>query len=277
MMKKTRGDRFWRRVDKKGPIHPVLGTPCWLWGMSHHSGYGRFSFREGGVNRQVYAHRYAWEIIRGPIPARMIVRHRCDQGSCVNPDHLILGTQRDNVQDAIDRGRFKPSEGEWNPFSKLTELQVVAIRKRRATGEKLRSIAEEFGVSESTIMDIARGLSWKHAGGPISPKKTAAQYHAKLTTDQVEELCRRYLAGESPAKLAQELQVSHPHVHALLRRNKIELRHVGQPAKLSPEHRNKIRKLYKPGKISMRDIAKRFGISEGLVFRAIHVQYLDDA
>lgn len=274
---KSTADRFWVKVTKDGPIHHVLGTPCWDWRSSGHSGYGRFQFRVNGKTIYVYAHRYAWELTYGPVPEGKRVRHRCDRGSCVNPDHLVLGTQKDNVQDAIDRKRFNPSRGEWNPCSKLTDAQVIEIRERRAAGETLRALAEEFGCSEGNIMDIVRGLSWKHIGGPISPKKTMAEYKAKLDTSQIRELCRRYAAGESPSRLAEEFGVSHPHVHSLLRRNRIERRRVGQPAKLTPAQRRKIRKMYKPGKISMRAVAEQLGISEGLVFQAIHRQYLDDA
>lgn len=257
-------------------MHPVLGTSCWAWGLGHSSGYGKFTFRVNGRDRVVYAHRYAWELINGPIPPHLVVRHRCDNGPCVNPDHLVLGTQRDNIQDSIDRKRFNPCEGEWNPFSKLTDLQVIEIRKRRASGEKLAPLASEFGVSTQTIMGIARGLMWRHVGGPIVPKQVPADYMMRLTTEEITDLCRKYEAGTRASVLAIEFKVSHAHVHALLRRNGIPRRRVGHPSKTTPEQRRNMRAMYRPGLVSMADVAKSFGVGTALVFRVIHTEYLDD-
>lgn len=77
---------------------------CWEWTASRHPrmGYGRFG---DGHRRIVYAHRYMWELARGPIPHGMNVLHRCDNGPCVRPSHLFLGTQRDNIADVIAKGR----------------------------------------------------------------------------------------------------------------------------------------------------------------------------
>lgn len=82
---------------------PIGG--CWLWMRSTGNyGYGQFALTP---QRQVRAHRYSYEARHGPIPAGMVVCHRCDNPCCVNPEHLFLGTQRDNIQDCIQKGRFK--------------------------------------------------------------------------------------------------------------------------------------------------------------------------
>ena len=100
-------ERFLSRVDKNGPIHPILGTRCWLWKRTHTGrGYGSFAYTNGG--RMGYAHRFAWEMIHGPIPGKLYVLHHCDNVGCCNPDHLFVGTQLDNIRDCIAKGRFKP-------------------------------------------------------------------------------------------------------------------------------------------------------------------------
>ena len=97
----TNGDvetRFWPKV-KKG-----LGKDCWIW-LAGKSSAGYGSFRTDAW-KHVYAHRLSWELMRGPIPDGLLVLHHCDNPSCVNPDHLFLGTNRDNVLDALKKGRL---------------------------------------------------------------------------------------------------------------------------------------------------------------------------
>ena len=94
-----RGDpkNFWKRV--------VMGTGCWEWAGKRTSlGYGRLKVGP----RYWYAHRRAWVLAKGPIPSGMRVCHRCDNPSCVRPDHLWLGTQTDNVRDMMTKGRHNP-------------------------------------------------------------------------------------------------------------------------------------------------------------------------
>lgn len=101
---------FWSQVDKNGPAHPVLGTPCWTWiGGSHAEfGYGLIRWRNapGHENRPLLrAHRVAWEIAEGPVPDGLHVLHRCDNPPCVCPAHLFLGTDADNTADMMAKGR----------------------------------------------------------------------------------------------------------------------------------------------------------------------------
>jgi hypothetical protein len=121
--------------------------------------------------------RYIYEIHHGPIPKGLMVRHKCDNPACINPDHLEIGTAYDNVHDMIDRGRAKhgntpppPSIGSKNKIAKLNEQKVVDILKRLEKGESQASIARDYGVNRVRICEIAKGKSWKHVKLPtITP------------------------------------------------------------------------------------------------------------
>jgi hypothetical protein len=103
-MRKALAERFWEKVDKGGPEHPVLKTRCWIWvACRTDEGYGRIIIR-GWVAK---AHRVAWELANGPIRAGLLVCHRCDNPPCCNPAHLFEGTGLDNSRDMVAKGRGK--------------------------------------------------------------------------------------------------------------------------------------------------------------------------
>ncbi len=150
-------DRFWSKV------HPEALSGCWLWhgGVNEH-GYGIFG-RGLRVDGVVKAHRHAYTLAHGPIPPGLVVRHRCDVPACVNPDHLEIGTYKDNTRDCIERGRKTAPpvhRGERNVNARLTVERVREIRRRRAAGEKLCAIARDLGVSGSTTGRVASGRAW---------------------------------------------------------------------------------------------------------------------
>lgn len=142
---------FWNRVDKLGPVHPVCGQ-CWTWlGGKNTDGYGNLS--KSKYVGATLAHRVSWIIHNGDIPKDLFVLHKCDNPSCVRPDHLFLGTNSDNIADSKAKGRW--SEGERCPLARLTQKQVDDIRTRYRRGLG-RVLAEEFGVSRMTISLIIR-------------------------------------------------------------------------------------------------------------------------
>lgn len=109
------------------------------------------------------AHRVSWMLANGPIPAGMVVCHRCDNPPCVNPDHLFLGTQIDNMRDRSKKGRGNHRKGSRHGRAKLTEQDVRVIRSRYATGDwKQSDLAAEYGVSQPLIGHIVRRVTWRH-------------------------------------------------------------------------------------------------------------------
>ena len=150
------------RLKLKTRINP--DTSCWEWIASlNTNGYGQF--RINGTTEQ--AHRAAWMIFRGPIPkdhsayGTVNVLHRCDNPLCVNPDHLFLGDQTDNGNDAISNGRWgkRGMTGEKHGRALLTEAQVKLIRSSENSAETL---AAKLKVSKSTILHVRKRRTWKH-------------------------------------------------------------------------------------------------------------------
>ena len=129
---------------------------CWIWrGAVGSDGYGRV--RRRGVTHS--AHRFAWELFKGPIPEGLCVMHRCDRPLCVNPTHLIVGTKADNAQDMLRKGRSGPWE------QKLTYEQVREVRRMLATGTTKAAICERFDICRSTVQDIESGTTWSDPPG----------------------------------------------------------------------------------------------------------------
>lgn len=146
-------ERFWAKVNKQHP------NGCWLWtGYIDHNGVGKFS---GGPREMQIASRASYILHNGPIPKGLVVRHKCDNPACVNPTHLELGTQRDNIRDMIERerGNWRAPKGEERHNAILTEDQVRYIR---SSDERGIDLAERFGVKPTTISAIRVGRLWKH-------------------------------------------------------------------------------------------------------------------
>lgn len=127
-------------------------------GKAPRSHYGVLSV----AGKNVYAHRYAWEKANGPLPAGAVVRHTCDNKFCVNPSHLLIGTQHENVQDAVER--HLNAYGERHGRHRLREAEVVVIKQHLREGRLTqRQIADLYPViTTSAIEGIASGRTWKH-------------------------------------------------------------------------------------------------------------------
>lgn len=134
------------------------GPACFEWPFGR-DGYGYGCTTNNGKKDR--AHRVQWERANGrPVPDGHVVRHSCDNQACINPDHLILGTQADNIGDQATHGR--KAMGSRKGGAKLTEDAVAKARAKRAEGSSLRELSIEFGVHEGTMAQACRGDTWKH-------------------------------------------------------------------------------------------------------------------
>lgn len=134
---------------------------CWNWnGKLDKYGYGRFSV--GVLN--VSAHRASYVFHKGNIPKDLIIMHLCDNRKCVNPHHLLCGTPKQNSRDMVLKKRSARNKGEKNGFSKLTELQVIEIKKMFTQGISPWRIYKKYNVSPKCIYKIKNGQAWSHIG-----------------------------------------------------------------------------------------------------------------
>lgn len=145
---KSTAEQFWEKVDKRS------GTTCWLWaGAITSAGRGNFQGKS--------APRMAWQLENGsPPPPNLYVCHICDNPACVNPHHLFLGTQADNMRDCVRKQRLNPRRGTQHHLAKLTQEQVGAIRRERRAGALQRELASKHGISKSQVGRIVRGQQW---------------------------------------------------------------------------------------------------------------------
>lgn len=140
------------------PIN-VVGD-CWLFTGGSKNGFHGSLYYHG---EPWQAHRLAYTILCSAIPEGMNVLHHCDVGRCVNPTHLFLGTQQDNVTDMIDKGRSNfPQIGSKNGRARLTANDVKAIRRARTNGAFLTELARQYNVTTSTIHKIVNRQLWSH-------------------------------------------------------------------------------------------------------------------
>ena len=157
----TFSDRFWMKVDKRGP------DECWNWiGGLNMTGYGVLRHQE----KNLLAHRVALHLATGAVEintqdrATDLVLHSCDNKRCCNPKHLEPGTPLKNAQDREERSGYVPLRGEQIHGAKLNEEQVIEIR--RNTEASATELAKRFGVTIANISNIRHGIRWKHVVVP---------------------------------------------------------------------------------------------------------------
>ena len=142
-------EKFWKSVKKT--------DACWLWQRTlNNGGYGMMRYGQATL----FAHRLSYELHYGPIPEGLCTLHRCDVRNCIRPDHLFLGTQTDNNADKVAKGR--QLKGESHGGCKLTDAQVLEIRRLSAEGLKGITIAAQFSITPTQASKIIRRIMWKH-------------------------------------------------------------------------------------------------------------------
>lgn len=156
--KKSLEERFWEKVD--------IGSEdeCWMWqAFCHPKGYGKFKMGKSMPNAQ----RVSWFLSYGEIPDGLFVLHKCDNRACVNPKHLFLGTNDDNMKDMARKNRSTKGKafhiGDDHPLSKLSSKKVKDIRKMYASGKfTYFDLAKKYGVAFQTIGNVITRKRWKH-------------------------------------------------------------------------------------------------------------------
>lgn len=170
----TPESRFWKFVNKNGPVCERIGTPCWMWMAGKIKGYGYFWLN----GKTTKAYHFVYKLFNGPIPTGLCILHECDNPSCVNPTHLKTGTQKDNRQDCVRRGRQALGDAHGSKTrpervargcrvrtAVLTDDLVVTIRAIYCRGSKTHDtygLAKKFGVSQATIWRVVNRLTWTH-------------------------------------------------------------------------------------------------------------------
>lgn len=162
-----------------GNAIPVTESGCLIWlGKSHiKHGYSQVTFQ----GQRTLVHRFAWCLTYGDIPQGLHVLHSCDVTSCINPQHLFLGTHQDNMTDMDKKGRrAPPRRGEMNNKNKLTTSQIVEIMNSVETD---LSLSRQYGVSRATIWDIRHRKSWNHIDIPINASNKYYQSRTLIAYD----------------------------------------------------------------------------------------------
>ena len=166
-MKQTTEQRFWSHVRKT--------DTCWLWtGSKRNKGYGAFVWSYRDMVIQGRAHRFSWELVNGKIPKGLCCLHKCDNPSCVRPDHLWIGTKKDNNADMVAKNRHVPggthcgSFGKWkrgacHHNAKLTHEIVYEIRKDHSTGMGYIRLGKKYGISMTCARKVVKNITWSKA------------------------------------------------------------------------------------------------------------------
>lgn len=164
---RSQQERFWKHVRRT--------DGCWNWqGGCSPDGYGKFAVTapRGATPKQKHfrAHRLSYQLLHGYIHADLVVRHDCDNPLCVNPSHLRLGTQRENIQDCIRRGRFPRDHvplasrrrGSSHHAAKITEALAFEIKSLAASGMRQAAIGRLLHVRARLVQQVVSGTTWRH-------------------------------------------------------------------------------------------------------------------
>jgi hypothetical protein len=217
-------ERFWEKVDKQGPTGPHLDTACWIWTASKdRHGYGTIGV---SASRSRRAHRVSWTLEHGPIPLGLHVLHKCHNTSCVNPNHLYLGSSTQNARDRVLSKRVNAVKGEEHPNSILSDSDVKDILRLRSLDTPYKTIAKQYAVSVSTIHGICSGKRWSHLDGfsnhalsiQRGVRSGARHPSSKITPAMVAAMLNMRSYGCTYQQIADHFSLSKSGIHKALRR-----------------------------------------------------------
>jgi transcriptional regulator with XRE-family HTH domain len=252
-----------RKVTNFKPIQYVINHESGCWEV-----YGRAQEANGYYlitrqSKQIYLHRYIYELTCGTIPEGLIVRHKCRNSTCINPEHLELGTQSDIMRNIMKLGQSSTPKGKECWKAKLTENQVKEIF---LSAEPQEILAERFGVTRTTISEIQTGKTWRHVTANLTPPVRPKQ-QIKLTTNQIIEI---FLAEGTLKEIAQRFGIS-PYTVYEIKKGRM---HANVTAGLTPPPNHK-KGTWKLDDETVKaiflaegtdsEIAERFGVSRTLV------------
>jgi hypothetical protein len=210
---------LWEALASRSMLDPSSG--CRVWCRAKSKGYGRLWWN----NKVEYAPRLAWQAWFGCVPPGKSVCHRCDNPPCIEPTHLFVGTQADNMHDCAAKGRTLPQKrrinftvGENHHSSKLTQDEVLEIIRRRHAGETYVQIATAYNVTRHQVSCICRGLSWCHVQHPF-PVEAERILRTKLSDTDVLEIRTRRAAGSTLDELSYAFGISSNYVWHLCKRH----------------------------------------------------------
>lgn len=144
-------------LRRRSVVNEQTGCHEWIGAAS--------SFGHGNINvdgKYWKVHRYAWTLARGAIPDGMCVCHHCDNPPCINPEHLFLGTRKDNSDDMYRKGRGRKSVGSGHWYSKFSDEDVRRIREAYLFGARQVDLAAAYGVHQTAISTVVRRQNWRH-------------------------------------------------------------------------------------------------------------------
>lgn len=184
--------------------HVTKSDGCWIWnGCKNIHGYGEIKPNRVHMN----ASRASWIAHKGKIQKGLFVLHACDNRSCTNPDHLFLGTAKDNMQDMIKKGRNKTLRGEDCSYSKLNNEIVLGILEKVKNGISTSIIAGDYNITSKYVNEIKRGNKWAHVGDrteiPVIESNKII-----MNEEKVSEIRKKFREGYRVVDICKEYGVS---------------------------------------------------------------------
>jgi len=186
----------------------INNNGCWKWqGSLSKWGYGDVRIGPVSNKRHVNAHRAAWLYFNESIPSGLFVCHKCDVRSCCNPDHLFLGTAKQNQQDMIKKNRKNVLKGDACPYSKRNEKTVIEIIQMLASGANCAEVGRRFNIDRRQISDIKRGRRWGHIGDRTGIKIIRAN-SVHLDEKTAKEIKLKFKDGARIVDISKEYAIS---------------------------------------------------------------------